>query len=175
MTSTTTSIDRLDAALIGVLTVNARATAVELADALGVARNTVQARLARLEESGVLGGFVPRVDLAAVGAPIEVFAALAIDLGRFAEVVAQIATMPHVLEIHVTTGREDLLVRIAAASAPALQDLIGEIVSVPGVAHSSTSLVMTTPLPYRVQPLLEDLTRESGFGRSTPAPRVGAD
>ena len=40
---------------------------VELATELGIARNTVQARLRRLEDAGVMTEFLPTVDLAQAG------------------------------------------------------------------------------------------------------------
>lgn len=168
-------IDRLDAELIGALTRDARTGVVELAGLLGVARNTVQARLRRLQDDGLTSGFMPRVDLEAVGVSVQAFAALALDQGQLDDIVAQLAAMPHVLEVHATTGREDLLVRLGATSHAELQQLIQRIVGLPGVSHSDTTLALTTPLPYRVQPLLTHLTRSAGFGRSTPAPapRIG--
>jgi hypothetical protein len=44
------------------------------------------------------------------------------------------------------------------------------IFAIPGVARSNTALLLSTALAYRTQPLLEALTRRSGFGRATPAP-----
>lgn len=165
------TIDRLDVELLGVLTRNARVGIAELAATLGVARNTVQARLARLVEERLLTGFRPDIDLAKVGIAVQAFMALELQQGRLRSVVEALTAMPEVLEIHATTGREDLLVRVAAATQADLQELIQDVVSVVGVSHSSTTLALTTPLQYRIQPLLELLARERGWGRSTPSPR----
>jgi DNA-binding Lrp family transcriptional regulator len=54
-----TTIDKLDARILGALTVDARAGIAELSTELGVSRNTVQQRIVRLEETGVLIGFRP--------------------------------------------------------------------------------------------------------------------
>lgn len=168
-------IDRLDSALLGLLSADARTGIVELADALGITRHTVQARLKRLEEHGILDGFTPRLDLAAAGASVEAFAALTLQQGRLDDVVQRLTEIPQVLEIHATTGREDLLVRIVTTSHAALQTLIQRIVGLPGVSHSNTSIALTTPLKYRAQPLLTELTRDTGWGRSTPLPPQVAD
>jgi DNA-binding Lrp family transcriptional regulator len=166
------TIDRLDTRLLALLAADARAGVVELAQTLGVSRQTVQARLRRLEEERVLQGFIPRVDLEAAGIAVQAFASLALEQGRFDEVVARLRQLPHVLEVHVTTGREDLLVRLASRTHAELQDLIRTIVSMPGVAHANTSIALTTPLPLRVQPLLDEVTKDAGFGRSTPQPDI---
>ena len=47
-------IDKTDARMLLALTEQPRATAVALAGLTGLSRNTVQARLARLEQHGVL-------------------------------------------------------------------------------------------------------------------------
>ncbi|WP_072802713.1 Lrp/AsnC family transcriptional regulator [Rhodococcoides yunnanense] len=165
------SIDRLDIELLGVLSRNARTGIVELASTLGVARNTVQARLSRMIDDRVLSGFRPELDLAQVGIAVQAFMALELQQGRLQAVVDALTSMPEVLEIHATTGREDLLVRVATATQADLQNLIQNVVSIPGVSHSSTTLALTTPLRYRIQPLLEHLGHQQGWGRATPPPR----
>lgn len=165
------NLDRLDAELIELLGRNARMGIAELASALGVARNTIQSRLRRLEETGLLRGFRPDLDLAAAGVTVQAFIALELEQGRLQKVVESLTAIAEVLEMHATTGREDLLVRVATETQAGLQELIETIVGIPGVSHSNTTLALTTPLPYRVQPLLDKLTRARGWGRSTPAPR----
>lgn len=163
------SLDRLDVRVLGALTRNARAGIIDIATELGVARNTVQSRLRRLEESGVLNGFQPAIDLAQAGVTTTAFIGLEVQQGRLAQIIAALKRIPQVLEIHATTGREDLLVRVATTSQAGLQMLIEQVVATSGVVHSTTTLALTTPLPYRVLPLLEDMTRDAGWGRSTPA------
>ena len=119
---------------------------------------------------GLLAGFIPRLNLSGTGITVEAIAALSLEQGRLNDVVRHLTRKLNVLEVHATTGRADLLVRLATTSHAELQDLIQEIVSIPGVAYSDTSLALTTPVRYRIQPLLEQITREAGFGRSTPLP-----
>lgn len=163
-------IDRLDGELISLLEQDARQSIGDLADRLGVSRNTVQARLRRLSEAGLLRGFSPRLNLEEAGISVEAFAALALDQGKLDDVIKLLAAIPEVMEIHATSGREDLLVRLGAVSHAELQDLIQRIVGLPGVGHSNTTLALTTPLPYRVGPLLGKVTKDAGWGRSTALP-----
>jgi len=166
------SIDRLDARLLAALTSDARVGIGELASALGIARNTVQARLRRLTETKVLRGYRPDIDLAAVGIAVQAFVALEVRQNELSAIARMLGDFPEVLEVHATTGREDLLVRVATSSQADLQRLVEDIVSLGGVMHSSTTLALTTPLPYRVQPLLEAMTERAGWGRATPAPEI---
>jgi DNA-binding Lrp family transcriptional regulator len=164
------SMDRLDFEILRKLTDDARTGVVELSSALGVSRNTVQSRVRRLEESGLLTGYQPSVDLAQAGLAVQAFVALEINQVGMSSVVDGLAQISQVLEVHATTGREDLLVRVATGTQAELQELVVRILAIPGVAHSSTTLALTTPLPYRVIPLLDEATRDTGWGRSTPRP-----
>jgi DNA-binding Lrp family transcriptional regulator len=167
-----TSIDRLDAEIIGRLTVNARIGIADLATDLGVSRATVQTRIRRLEETGVLVGFQPIIDLSAIGMPVQALVSLEIDQRMMPQVVAGLKDLPEVLEIKIQAGREDLLVHVAISSLEALQVLTASIVVIDGVRKTTSTFSVATPIPYRVQPLLDHITADAGWGRSTPAPAV---
>lgn len=164
------SIDRLDAELIKRLGVNARAGVADLAAQLGISRNTVQARLQRLEREGILKGFQPVIDLEAAGLPVQAFVGLELDQRQLPQVISGLRGIPNVLEVTTQAGREDLLVRVAAATLADLQEAVALMIQVRGVRHSNTTLSVSTPLPFRIQPLLDHLTRNSGWGRSTALP-----
>lgn len=72
MTSTHRA-DQIDARLLLALTEHPRATTIALADRTGLSRNTVQARMSKLEESGALATFERRVDPATLGYPLKAF------------------------------------------------------------------------------------------------------
>nr|MCW2728613.1 Lrp/AsnC family transcriptional regulator [Aeromicrobium sp.] len=165
------SIDRLDAEIIGRLTEDARVGIADLAADLSVSRATIQTRIRRLEETGVLLGFRPIIDLSAVGMPVQALVSLELDQRKMQHVVAGLRKLPEVLEIKIQAGREDLLVHVAIASLDALQVLTASIVDIDGVRKTTSTFSVATPLPYRVQPLLDHITADAGWGRSTPAPR----
>lgn len=162
------TLDRLDAQLLGLLEDDPRTGVVELADRLGTSRGTVQARLTRLRESGLLRGFRVSVDFEAVGVPVTALVSIDLSQGSLADAVAALTAVPQVLEVLTCTGDADLVVRIAAESNAQLQDLIQDLLAVPGVVRTTTVIVLTTPVPYRVQPLLQHLTEGTGRGRAKP-------
>ena len=160
------SIDRLDAELLGLLGEDPRTGVMDLAERLGVTRNTVQARLTRLTEAGVVAGHLPQVDLAAIGLPVAAQLNVELAQGALDDVVARLVEMPHVLEVHTTTGGADLVVRLAAADNAQLLTLVQEIHAIPGVQRTTTVVLLTTPVRLRVQPLLDHMTGSSGRGRA---------
>ena len=65
--------DDIDAALLRALIANPDATNLALAEATGLARNTVRARLARYAAEQSLRSFERRIDPAYLGLPLEAF------------------------------------------------------------------------------------------------------
>lgn len=165
------TIDSLDAAILRRLNENARAGVADIAGRLKVARNTVQARLKRLEDTGVIEAFRPTIDLESAGVVVQAFVALELDQRLLADVVSALARVPHVLEVNTQAGREDLLVRVGAPTHPELQRVVTAMIDIPAVRHTTTTLIVSTPLRYRTQPLIDEVTRGAGFGRSTSGPR----
>lgn len=109
------AIDHLDGRLIVLLAREPRIGVLEASRRLGVARGTVQARLDRLQSNGVIRGFGPAVDPAALGYPVTAFATLEIKQGQGADVRAHLTGVPEVLELHTTTGHGDMLCRLRRA------------------------------------------------------------
>ncbi|MGI8310114.1 Lrp/AsnC family transcriptional regulator [Saccharopolyspora hattusasensis] len=153
-------LDALDARLLLLLSDEPRLGVLECSRRLGVARGTVQARMDRLVQRGVLLGFPPELDLAAMGYGLTAFAVLEIAQGHRRLVAEQLAAIDEVCEVHATTGQGDLFVRMVARSNADLQRVIDEIVGVSGVRRTSTSIALSTPVAPRVRPLLERLAAD---------------
>jgi len=149
------SIDRLDAALIELLAAEPRVGVLEASRRLGTARGTVQARLDRMRERGVITGYGPEVDPAALGYEVTAFITLEIrQAGGHDPVAERLAAIPEVLEVHTITGAGDLLCRVVARGNADLQRVLDAIVSAEGVVRSSTLISLATQVRYRVLPLV---------------------
>lgn len=154
-------LDALDSALLSMLASEPRLPILELASRLKVARNTVQARMKRLEESGVVRGYPPNINLTELGFTVHAFVGIETDQNKMDAIIEALRAYPHVLEVHATTGRADLLVRIAAQTQQELLDIIQQVHRIDGVKHSETMLAMATPVEYRSLPLVRHLTQHS--------------
>ena len=149
-------IDALDCRILQLFTTRPRLGVLEASRQLGVARGTVQARLDRLTERGVITSWAPHVDPAALGYAVTAFATLQIRQGTGHDVVAaHLATIPEVLEVHTVTGSADLLCRLVARSNADLQRVIDAVVAHPAIERSSSVIALATQIPLRVLPLLE--------------------
>ena len=149
-------MDELDATLIRLFADEPRVGVLEASRRLGVARGTVQARLNRLVEDGVIAGWGPELDPEALGYPVTAFLTLEIKQGAGHETVARhLATIPEVLEAFTITGAGDMWCRVVARSNNDLQRVIDAVLSDSGILRSSTVIALAKQVPYRVLPLLE--------------------
>ena len=148
------AIDELDARVIRALAETPRIGMLELARQLGVARGTAQARLDKLQQRGVITGFGPDLDLAALGYPVVAFTTLEITQGRLQDVVDHLRDIPEVLEAHATSGTGDLHCRVVARTNTHLQEVINRILEVQGIDRTTTVIALSDQIPYRVLPLV---------------------
>ena len=153
-------LDELDARLIELLAGEPRIGVLECSRRLGVARGTVQARLDKLVDRGVISGFGPDISPAAIGFGVTSFVSLEISQRHGHDpVTAHLAAIPEVLEAHTITGSSDLLCRIVARSNTDLQRVIDQIVSSEGITRASTIIALAEQIPYRVLPLVRSAAR----------------
>ncbi len=165
------AIDPLDAALMQLFADEPRVGVLEASRRLGVARGTVQARLDRLVEHGVITGWGPQLEPAALGHPVTAFLTLQIrqgagpDQATAHEAVARhLSGVPEVLEAYTITGAGDLWCRCVARSNADLQRVIDEVVAHPGVERTSTVIALATQIPHRLLPLVHSVAaRSSGW------------
>lgn len=133
-------MDDLDKQMIALLSQNARMPVAALAKKLDVARSTVQARLERLEVSGVIAGYTLRLGEATRAARVHATVLLSLEPRAYAAVLQRLKAMSEVTQAHTTTGRFDLLLTLATESTETLDRVLDAIGALPGV-RSSESLV----------------------------------
>ncbi|SDU83821.1 Lrp/AsnC family transcriptional regulator [Jiangella alkaliphila] len=147
-------IDGLDARILELFTREPRIGVLEASRRLQVARGTVQARLDRLRETGVIATFAPTVDPAALGFRVTAFASLDIRQGARESVAAHLSRIPEVLEVHTITGQGDLLCRIVARDNDDLQRVIDDLVGDDDIVRTSTLIALSTVVAPRILPLV---------------------
>src|ERR1700730_8071600 len=150
-----TRLDQLDVLLIRALATHPRVGFLELSRLTGASRATVQARLTRLEASGIITGYGPDIDLAAAGYTVHAFVTLQIAQGRLEDVSRHLEPIAAVLEAHATTGTSDVHCNVRAASHEALQAVLLEINRIPGVVRSTSVIALSQLVAPRQLPLLE--------------------
>ncbi len=137
-------LDSLDRQIIRVLQVDGRTPSVEIARQAGVSEATVRKRLERLLSARVIRiTAVP--DAARVGFSTIAFMTLNVELARAGQIADEIAQLPEVRTIHLTTGGSELLVEAWFTSSDDLLRFMSQhIGGIPGIRRTATSHVLKT-------------------------------
>ncbi len=142
------TLDAIDRQLIALLQDNARLSTVALAKAVGLARSTVQERLQRLENAGVIAQYTVR--LGSDGDPLQAWLMLRYADGFSCDdVMPLLAQLPQVRLCHSVAGELDLLVLVQADTPSALADLRERVAGFKGVDDVTTVPVLRTTLDRR--------------------------
>ncbi|HET8561262.1 MAG TPA: Lrp/AsnC family transcriptional regulator [Marmoricola sp.] len=158
-------MDALDARILLAVDDDPDATSLALASSLGIARNTLHARLRRLQSAGVVREFSRRVDPAALGRGLVAYVSIELSQTTGRRATEALRAFPEVVEMHSTTGHGDLLVKVVARDPGDLHRLTGRFLAVPEVVRTSTVISLQEEMPLRLRPLIEALADE---GRAHP-------
>jgi DNA-binding Lrp family transcriptional regulator len=154
-----TRLDRTDARMLLALCDAPRATGVQLAATLGLARNTVQARLARWDQEKVLASIDRCVSPRDLGYPLKAFITAVVDQHRLDDVITALETIAQITQVTGLSGAADLLIGVAALDADDLYRIAGLVLAVPGVERTTMAVAMHEVVTYRTRPLLEERAR----------------
>ncbi|EPM48723.1 Lrp/AsnC family transcriptional regulator [Pseudomonas syringae] len=137
-------MDSIDRELIALLRDNARTPIMTLAKKLKVARATVQNRLTKLEESGIVMGYTIRLQSDAIERGVRAITSIGISGHHAAEVKHALRGHPNVVAIHTTNGRWDLMAELRAETLEAFDKALNTIRSIPHIENTETSILLST-------------------------------
>ncbi len=160
-------IDATDLRILTVVQESARISNVDLAEKVGLSPSPCLRRLKRLEDEGVVKGYMTLLDQTVVGLPVNVFVSVALkeqSEAALEEFEARIRTLPQVMECYLMTGTSDYLLRVVTSDLAAyerfLKDHLTRIPAIAGI-QSSFALKQVTfrtalPLPDgRSRPMVD--------------------
>ncbi|MEF3367365.1 Lrp/AsnC family transcriptional regulator [Methylocystis sp. 9N] len=135
-------MDDLDHRLVAALRTDGRASLSKLAQMLGVSRGTVQNRLDRLIDSGVILGFTVR--LKSLPETDRIRAIMMVEVsGKNTKRVAQaLRGLPEVHALYSTNGAFDLIAEIECANLGEFDRLLSDVRTIEGIERSETSLLL---------------------------------
>lgn len=137
-------MDTVDRQLLSLLRDNARLPVAAMAKALGVARGTVQNRLARLEADGIIAGYTVRLKLPAEDQRIRALMTVAVEGNRTDEVLRALRGDPAVCALHTTNGRWDIVAELKTETLEAVDRVLSRIRLIDGISTTETSLLLST-------------------------------
>ena len=143
-------MDELDKGILGLLSADARISVATLARRLKVARSTIQARLERLETTGIIVGYTVTLGEAARAGRLRTTVLLTIEPRAQAAILTRLKSIPEVERIHTTSGRVDLLLQLAADSTQQIDTVLDQIGEMQGVKSSESLIHLSTKVDRAV-------------------------
>lgn len=149
-------LDKYDVRLLQALQRDARLTSQELADRVHLSPSQCNRRQRKLEEGGLIQGYVALLDRERSG--FDVMAIINLSLARHGNHPAEhfhqaVANMPQVLECWAVTGDSDYVMKVVAGDLRAFNRfLMEDLLALKSVSAVRTSILLqgikhTTSLP----------------------------
>jgi Lrp/AsnC family transcriptional regulator, leucine-responsive regulatory protein len=127
-----------------------RLSMAELARRVGMSAPAVTERVQRLRRAGVITGYHLDIDPAAVGLPVTAFARIRPMPGSLPKIAELAAELPQVTECYRITGEDCFLLKLHAPAIDQLEAVLDRFLV---YGNTTTSIVVSTPVPRRPPPL----------------------
>lgn len=151
------TLDNIDLRILGYLQLDGSLSVAELADRLGMTAPPCWRRVRRLKDSGILKGQVWRLEPAALGLHVTIYAAVKLanhDSDATTAFRTRIQTLPEVLECYVLLGSIDVLLKIIVPDMRYYEEFFYKKLSqLPSVREVTSSAVMSEVKNTSVLPL----------------------
>lgn len=138
--------DKIDRKILALLQANGRMSNAELAQNVSLSPSACLRRVQKLEESGVIAGYVALVRQEAVGRPTSIFVEVALktqseeSLNAFERAVQD---CPDIMECYLMSGDSDYLIRVVAADTQDYERIHKQhLTRLPGVARIRSSFAL---------------------------------
>ena len=142
-------MEEIDRAIVAALTGDGRLSYTDLAEKVGLSVSAVHQRVRRLEQRGVLKGYVARVDYESVGLPLTAFVAIRpIDPAAPDDAPERLSGLPEIDSCYSVAGEDFYLLLVRVASPGDLERVLQEIRTAANVT-TRTTVVLSTPYEAR--------------------------
>jgi Lrp/AsnC family leucine-responsive transcriptional regulator len=153
----TSDVNQFDRKILDILTVEGRISVTELARRIGLSKSPTQARLKRLEDSGVIRGYRALYDPIRLGRDHVAFVEVKLSDTREAALAAfnaAVMRVPEVEQCHLIAGAFDYLLKVRTAGMTGYRAVLAEKIStLPHVANTSTYVAMQAVKEEGLTPL----------------------
>lgn len=133
-----------DEKLLAVLRSNARTSVSDLARMLNLSRSTVQSRIARLEQTGVIKGYVVEYGDKFVSSLVSAHVSIKVRQKLTTKTNVELKQIPQISELYAISGEYDLIAVVQAQSTEQLSHLLDDIGNLDGVERTNSAVVLET-------------------------------
>jgi len=139
-------IDETDLKLIELLQQDARTPQHELAKTVGLAASSVNERIRKLGERGIITGYHAQIAADVFGYDLLAFVYVAWSKPEAEKAfLKKVTGQPTVMEIHHVTGVWNYMLKVRVRNTRMLEGLLARVIkSVPGVERTETIIVLSS-------------------------------
>jgi Lrp/AsnC family transcriptional regulator, leucine-responsive regulatory protein len=138
-------LDELDLKILRTLQQNGRTKRNELADHVQLSVPSVSERLKKLEDNKIIEGYYTKVNRQTFGYDILAFILVMMDSSKhYKDLIKHVEKHPSILECHSVLGEGSHLLKVLVKNTGALEKLLSEIQTWPGVTGTKTTYVLST-------------------------------
>lgn len=137
---------KVDRQLLALLQDNARRSTSELARQLDLSRSTVQGKITRLEQQGVIRGYSIVLGEDYEKEQVAAHVLIKVRQKLTARTTAQLKALPETRALYAISGDYDLIAMVRADSTEALSQCLDEIGNLEGVERTNSSVILETKL-----------------------------
>jgi Lrp/AsnC family leucine-responsive transcriptional regulator len=150
-------LDSTDRAILELLQANARISNADIARQLDMAPSAILDRIRKLEQRGVIQGYLTRIDAAAVGLGLTAFILVRTEERVGSGTIGkELARIPEVQELHHVAGEDCYLVKVRVQDTEGLSRLLRERFGrLKGVRNTRSTIVLSTVKETMALPLPE--------------------
>jgi len=140
-------MDAIDRRILQILQQDARISNQELADRVGLSPSPCLRRVRRLEQAGILSGYVAVVDQERYGLPIDVFVSISLVSQTDAALKAfeqAVLRLDEVMECYLMTGSRDYLLRVVCDGLKSYERFTrAKLATLPGLRSIESSFALS--------------------------------
>lgn len=130
--------------LLSILRSNARASISDLARVLNLSRSTVQNRMTKLEESGVIKGYAVQYGSEYQDNLVSSHVSIKVKQKLTSKTNAELRQVSEVSELYAISGEYDLIAIVQAESLEQLSQILDNIGNLDGVERTNSSVILET-------------------------------
>ncbi len=137
-------ISSQDEKLLAMLRTNARASVSDLARALDLSRSTVQSRMQKLEETGVIKGYSVEYGDAYLSSMVSAHVSIKVKQKLTTKTNIELKHIDAITELYAISGEYDLIAVVQAQNLEKLSHLLDDIGNLDGVERTTSSVILET-------------------------------
>ena len=139
-------LDEKDRHIVSILQRDGRSSVADMAKELNLTRTTVNKRMNRLLETGVISGFTAVLRNDSFASKIRGWVTICSFATKGENAITQMKLIPEITKIYTTNGKWDLAAEIQAENLENFDAALSKLRAIDGIRETETSLLLSSRL-----------------------------